>query len=147
MTDLDALLAQLVNTAPANPRAAALANASLAVGCFAARWADGDEAALGDGKISAAYEATATRLGGREHAHALASALPATERREAAAVVRAALADASAARPLPPRSSLRPPPPPPPYLLSYNVAERAFFVDGRADMRWLPPSTSGGTPA
>ena len=64
MSDLDALLAQLARAAPAHPRAAALVNASLAVGRFAARWADGDEAALSDGKISAAYEATATRLGG-----------------------------------------------------------------------------------
>ena len=80
MTDLDALLTQLTRATPAHPRAAVLANASLAVGRFAARWADGDEAAFGDGKISAAYEATASRLGGDEHAQALASALPAAVR-------------------------------------------------------------------
>ena len=39
MSDLDALLAQLARAAPAHPRAATLANASLAVGRFAARWA------------------------------------------------------------------------------------------------------------
>ena len=60
MTDLDALLTQLAGTAPAHLRAAALANASLAVGRFAARWADGDEAALGDGQ-SARHLTTARR--------------------------------------------------------------------------------------